>query len=155
MRLFYVSNIYCPAGTKALEKELAKFAGTRINYTMDIPAIKTFTEELKSLQAGIIKEHPRLRPVEIQFKLDNSRYAHGIQFIRFGQCSISLMEFGGIIVEGNSSGRTSNFLVPGEEVTIVKEFVTDSRQKYHTIDEMKDVLKNIETALIAVLEMSK
>ena len=107
--LFFVENIYCPAGTNTMEKELANWLSQYSSHIFDLQNLQDLAKRLKSKQDEIIKDRPRLHAIAIEFKYDSSRWNHGLQNIRFGQCSVCLRTVAGCLTgdspESPASGR--------------------------------------------------
>lgn len=143
-KMYFLEHIYCPAGTKTLERELAQRLGEFESHVFDHKSINELVEKIKAMQEEIRKDRPRLQPIDISFKFDSSQWNHGLQHIVFGQCSICFKEI---------TGFTPS-VVPASEIEIMRAFCRDSLEKYTKKEELKSVIREIDTNLGAMISIN-
>ena len=92
MQQYIIQSPYSASGATTMERLLCDFFRALENHIIDEDSIHKLIDEARDRQKGILKDHPRLREVEIH--RSNSSFGGNV-FIQFGQCSVLLKRVAG------------------------------------------------------------
>ena len=85
-KYYFISGVYCTSSMSAMEKALLAKMKVFCGWVVPSETIETVVSELKISQEDILKQKPRLKPVEISF----SQLGSEVHFISIGSGSVTL-----------------------------------------------------------------
>lgn len=85
-KYYFINDVYCTSSMSAMEKALLAKMEVFCGWVVPSETIETVVSELKISQEDILKQKPRLKPVEISFSQRGSE----VHFISIGSGSVTL-----------------------------------------------------------------
>lgn len=89
-KYYFINDVYCTSSMSAMEKVLLANMEVFCGWVVPSETIETVVSELKISQEDILKQKPRLKPVEISFSQRGSK-VHSIH-IGSGYVTLRIVE---------------------------------------------------------------
>ena len=92
---YFITEVYIPAGSRTVEKQLAKYAERYENHILSEGAMQRLADELQEEQVRLHSLNRRLQPVTIDFNLAGD---YGYRWFHMGQASLHFRLVAGEII---------------------------------------------------------